>query len=64
VLTNRRRHILSSGAGGADTQTVHGPLQRLLDVRELRDKKTNLILFVEHNVVAPRNDLVCGAFHA
>jgi len=27
----RRRRILSSGAGGATTQAVHGPLQRLLE---------------------------------
>jgi hypothetical protein len=28
----RRRRILSSGAGGADMQAHHGPLQRLLGV--------------------------------
>jgi hypothetical protein len=28
-----KRRILSSGARGADTQPVHGPLQRLLDTR-------------------------------
>src|SRR5579862_388940 len=31
ALIKRRRRILSSGAGGADMQACHGPLQRLLE---------------------------------